>query len=167
MANTSISTISSDIVRKGQPLVRWATLAANTYIPGDWTYYNATGTVTAVATGTAACKLLYPQLLNFVPRLNLSTKARLDVDNDYQDQTTAYADIIWGPDMGNSFILVAATVEDPAGAKLKGQAFMASNTAGDIEILNSGTDPTSVVIPNVMNWDDLANGDTVGIFIMR
>lgn len=165
MANTAISTISTDIVRKGLPLVRWATLAANTYIPGDWVYYSATGTATALATGTAACKLLQPKLMNFVPRLNTSTKARLDVDDSYSDQTTARCDLIWAPE--TPYLLVAATVEDPAGAALKGVLFMGSNTAGDIEILNSGTDPTSVVIQGLELWEDLANGDTVGIFLMR
>lgn len=166
MAITAVSTLSATIVRKGHPLVRWATLAANTYIPGNWVYYNATGTVTVIDTDTAACKLLHPQLLNFVPRLNTSTKARLDVDNDYQDQTTARADVIWGGDPGP--LLVVGCVEDPGGAFLKGNAFMsAATTAGDLLKLNSGTDPTSLPVPNVSLWEDLANQQTKGIFIMR
>lgn len=165
MADTTISAISAAIIRKGQPITRYSTLAANTYIPGDWGYYSATNTVTAIATGTAACKLLKPVLIGFEPRINASTKARLDIDDSYADQTTARVPVIWGG--LNGPLLVAATCEDPAGALLKGVGMMASNTAGDIEQLDNGTDPTGGCIgpANIIVWRDQANGDTVGYFL--
>lgn len=158
MANTAISTISTAIVRKGHPVIRWAEAAAATYIPGDWVYYSATGTVTAIATGTAACKLLKAMPLDYPARLH-TDKSRKDIDDQIE---TSKVPVIWAGDP--SPILIAATVEDPAGAALKGVGFMASNTVGDIELINSGTDPTSMFLP-VYLWDDLANGDTVGQFL--
>ena len=163
MANTAISTISAAIIRKGQPVIRWADLAANTYIPGDWGYFSDSDTVTAAASGTAACLLMKPVLIGYEGRLNWSTKARRDIDNDFQDQTTAYASIILAGLNGPLF--VAATCEDPTAAKYKTMQFMYSNTAGDIEILDSAVDPTGGAQP-IYLAEDLANGDTVGHFIM-
>lgn len=163
MANTAISTVSAAIIRKGNPIVRYVTLGANTYIPGDWTYFSATNTATVADSDVAASLLMKPALLDFEPRLNLSTKARLDIDNDYQDQTTARAPIILGGLLGP--LQVAATCEDPGGALVKTSVMMISDTAGDIEVTDSIVDPTGGN-QHIYVYEDLANGDTVGLFIM-
>ena len=162
MANTAISTVSAAIIRKGNPITRYATLAANTYIPGDWTYFNATNTVTVTDSDVAAALLMKCCLLDFEPRLNLSTKARLDIDNDYQDQTTARAPVILGGMLGP--LQVAATCEDPGAALLKTSSMMISNTAGDIEVIDSAVDPAGGY-QGIYVYEDLANGDTVGLFL--
>lgn len=163
MANTAISTISTSIVRKGHPIIRWFDLAANTYIPGDWVYQSDTNTCTAIASGTAAALLMKPQLLNFEGRINLSTKARLDIDDTYADMTTAYASVIFAGLTGP--LLVAATCEDPGAALIRSSQMMTSNTAGDIEVIDSAVDPTGGAQP-IYLAEDLANGDTVGFFLM-
>lgn len=156
-----MSTVSAAIVRKGQPITKWVALAANTYLPGDWLYLSATLTATASDSDVAASLLMKPLLLDFVPRLNNSTKARLDIDNDYQDQTTAYANIIVGG--LNGPLKVGATCEDPGAALLKYSQMMISDTAGDIEVIDSCVDPTGGCQP-IYVAKDLANGDTVGLF---
>ena len=161
MANTAISTISAAIVRKGKPIVRWFDLAANTYIPGDWGYQSDTNTITATDSDVAAALLMKPQLIGYEGRLNLSTKARRDIDNDFQDQTTAYASIIMGGLLGP--LLVAATCEDPGAALVRSSRMMVSDTAGDIEVSDSAVDPTGGYQMIVLA-EDLANGDTVGKF---
>lgn len=163
MANTAMSTVSTAIVRKGQPITRWATLGANTYIPGDWLYFSATLTATAADSDVAASLLMKPSLLDFVPRINNSTKARLDIDNDYQDQTTAHAAVITGG--LNGPLHVAATCEDPGAALIKTSQMMISDTAGDIEVIDSCVDPTGGC-QLIYVETDLANGDTVGLFIL-
>lgn len=163
MANTAISTISTAIVRKGHPIIRWFDLAANTYIPGDWVYQSDTNTCTATDSDVAAALLMKPQLINFEGRINLSTKARLDIDNDFQDQTTAYASIILAGLTGP--LLVAATCEDPGAALIRSSRMMVSDTAGDIEVSDSAVDPTGGY-QMIILAEDLANGDTVGKFLM-
>lgn len=161
MADTTISAISTTIVRRGHPITKYATLAAGTYIPGDWGYYSATGTVTAIDTATAACCLVKPVLIGFEPRVS-STRARKDIDDAI---AIAKAPIIWGGSTGP--LLIAATCENPGGAALRGTGMMASNTAGDVEILVSGLAPVGGVggPGHIMVWEDLASGDTVGIFL--
>ena len=158
-----MSTISAAIVRKGQPITRWFDLAANTYIPGDWGYQSDTNTITAADSDVAASLLMQLQLIDFIPRLNLSTKARLDIDNDYQDQTTAYTAAIIGGLLGP--LEVAATCEDPGAALIRSSKMMLSDTAGDIEVIDSAVDPTGGY-QNIVLAEDLANGDTVGFFFM-
>jgi len=163
MANTAISTLSTTIVRKGQPITRWFDLAANTYIPGDWVYQSDTNTCTAIDSDVAAALLMKPQLIGDHPRLDKSTKARKDVDNTFEDQTTAYGPIIIGG--LNGPLLVAATCEDPGAALVRSSAMMVSNTAGDIEVTDSCVDPTGGYTL-IYLAEDLANGDTVGKFLM-
>ena len=160
MASTAISTISAAIIRRGHPITRYVPLAASTYIPGDWVYYNAAFEATAIASGTSV--LMKAFLLDFEPRIS-STKARKDIDNAIAiDQ----APVIWGGATGP--MIVAATCENPAATKLKGHSMMISNTAGDLEFNDSGVDPTGgcATVSTVFVWKDLVTGDTVGKFLM-
>jgi hypothetical protein len=159
MASTAISTISAAIVRRGHPIAKWEALAAGTYIPGDWGYFSATGTVTAIDSGTTI--LDKPVLIGFPPRVT-STKARKDIDDAI---ATQQAPIIMGGWTGP--LLIAATMENPAATLYKGHLFMVSNTAGDVEKLDDGVDPTGgCCLPGVLFlWSDTVTGDTVGKFI--
>lgn len=160
MASTAISEISAAIIRRGHPITRYVPLAASTYIPGDWVYYNATFEVTAIASGTSV--LMKPFLLGFEPRIT-STKARKDIDDAVALDT---GPIIWAGATGP--LIVAATMENPAATKLKSMAFMISNTAGDLEFIDNGVDPTGGVcsVTNIFLWKDTVTGDTVGYFLM-
>ena len=159
MAVTAISEISTAIVRKGHPITKYATLAAATYIPGDWGYYSATATVSAV--DSAVTVLVKPCVIGFEPRVS-STKSRKDIDNQI---AISSGPIIWGGLTGP--LIIAATCEDPGGAKIKGQSMMISDTAGDVEILDDGMDPTGGCssAAHCYIWADLASGDEVGKFL--
>ena len=156
-----ISEISTAIVRRGHPITKYAALAAGTYVPGSWGYYSATGTVTALASGTPACCLLKPMLIGFEPRVS-STRARKDIDDAI---AIATAPIIWGGSTGP--LLVSAVCEDPVGDVLRGTGMMTSNTAGCIEILVSGLAPAGGVCGpgHIIVWEDLITADEVGIFL--
>ena len=160
MASTAISEISASIVRKGHPITRYVPLAASTYIPGDWVYYNAAFECTAVALATSI--LMKAFLLGFEPRVS-STKVRKDIDDAI---AIDLAPVIWGGATGP--MVVAATCENPAATKFKGQMMGISNTAGDIEFCANGVDPAGGVTTstNLFIWSDLVTGDTVGKFLM-
>ena len=163
MAITAISEISPTIVRRGHPITKYATLAANTYIPGDWGAYSATGTVTIIDSDTPAHILVKPMLIGFEPRVS-SVKARKDIDDAI---AISKGPIIWGGETGP--LIVAARLEDPgAGPTYRGHAMMASNTGGDIEILDDGKDPTGGAPGpgNIFVWEEAVNTNTVGIFLI-
>ena len=161
MASSAISTISASIVRRGHAITRYVPLAASTYIPGDWVYYNGTFECTAIASATSV--LMKAFLLDFEPRIVKLTKARVDIDTAIALDT---APVIWSGATGP--MIVAATCENPAATKLKSMAMMISNTAGDIEFIDNGVDPTGGVatVTNLFIWVDLVSGDTVGTFLM-
>lgn len=162
MALTAISEISTAIVRRGHPITKYATLAAGTYIPGDWGAYTGTGTVTIIDSDSAAHLFMKPMLIGFEPRVS-STKVRKDIDNAI---AIAKGPIIWGGETGP--LLVAARLEDPGAAKYTGHAMMASNTGGDIEILDDGKDPTGGAPGpgNIFIWEEAPDTNTVGIFLI-
>ena len=163
MAITAISEISPTIVRRGHPITKYAALAANTYIPGDWGAYSATGTVTIIDSDTPAHILVKPMLIGFEPRVS-SVKARKDIDDAI---AISKGPIIWGGETGP--LIVAARLEDPgAGPTYTGHAMMASNTGGDIEILDDGKDPTGGAPGpgNIFVWEEAVNTNTVGIFLI-
>ena len=137
MASTAISEISAAIVRRGHPITRYANLAASTYIPGDWVYYNDVIEVTAIASGTSV--LMKAFLLGFEPRIT-TAKARKDIDDAVALDT---GPVIWAGATGP--MVVAATCENPAATKLKSMSMMISNTAGDIEFIDNGVDPAGGV----------------------
>jgi len=161
MADTAISTISTTIVRRGHPITKYATLAAATYIPGDWVYYSATGIASAVDSGVSV--LVKPVLVGFEPRVS-STKSRKDIDNQI---AISAGPIIWGGWTGP--LIIAATCEAAGGARIKGMAMMISNTAGDIEVLDDGMDPTGgcVAPSTIFIWKDQGTSDTVGYFLYK
>ena len=161
--STVISTVSAAIVRKGHPITAYAKLAATGYIPGDWLYYSATRTCTIIASGTATCLLRKPFLLGFEPRIG-SNKAKKGIDTAYNPELSG--PIICGGWTGP--LVVAATTEDPgAGGLLKGVGMMASNTAGDIEVIDVGADPAGGCggASKIIIYADQVNTDTVGLFL--
>ena len=101
-------------------------------------------------------------LLGFEPRVS-STKVRKDIVDAI---AIDLAPVIWGGATGP--MVVAATCENPAATKFKGQMMGISNTAGDIEFCANGVDPAGGVTTstNLFIWSDLVTGDTVGIFLM-
>ena len=162
MAYTAISEISAAIIRKGHPITGYVTLAAGTYIPGDWLYHNTEIQCTAIAQGTAACKLVKPLLLGFEPRI-ASDKQRKDIDDAV---AIATGPVIYGGLTGP--LVVAATTEDPgAGGLLKGIGMMASNTAGDVEVQDAGKDPAGGCCgpAKIITFADQVNTSTVGLFL--
>lgn len=160
MASTAISEISASIIRKGHPLTRYVALAAATYIPGDWVYYNAAFECTAVVTTTSI--LMKAFLLDFEARVS-TTKVRKDIDSAIAIEN---APVIWAGATGP--MIVAATCENPGVTKFKGQMMGISTTAGDIEFCADGDDPAGGVTTstNTIIWSDLVSGDTVGKFLM-
>ena len=158
---TAISEISTAIVRRGHPITKYATLAAGTYIPGDWVYYSATATATIIDSDTAACVLVKPLIMGYEPRVS-STRARKDVDAAI---AISKGPVIWGGLTGP--LLIAARCENPGATILRGECMMASDTGGDIEILDDGVDPTGGAAGpgHIIVWEDLVTGDTVGIFL--
>lgn len=162
MAITAISEISTAIVRRGHPITKYATLAANTYIPGDWGAYTGTGTVTIIDSDTAAHLFMKPMLIGFEPRV-ASDRTRKDIDDAI---AISKGPIIWGGETGP--LIVAARLEDPTASKFTGHAMMASNTGGDIEILDDGKDPTGGAPGpgNIFIWEHAADTNTVGIFLI-
>lgn len=160
MASTAISEISAAIIRKGHPLTKYVALAAATYIPGDWVYYNAAFECTAAITTTSI--LMKAFLLDFEPRIS-TTKVRKDIDDAIAIEN---APVVWGGATGP--MIVAATCENPAATKFKGQLMGISSTAGDIEFCSDGDDPPGGVTTstNTIIWADLVTGDTVGKFLL-
>ena len=138
------------------------TLAAGTYIPGDWLYHNTEIQCTAIITTTAGCKLVKPLLLGFEPRI-ASDKARKDIDDAV---AIATGPVIYGGWTGP--LVVAATTKNPgAGGLLKGVGMMADSTAGDIVVQDAGKDPAGGCsgAANIFIFEDQVNLDTVGLFL--
>jgi hypothetical protein len=165
MADTAASQIHADIVVYGTPIVKWGALAANTYKPGDWLYESSDGTYTKVDGDTVATKVVKPVLLLFEPRINLSTKARLDVDDTYEDQTTAYAPICIG-NAGPGPLVIVGRIEDPGGSVLRFQRWnVGTTTAGVLEVANTTDQGAGYVQVNVTNLEGIVDNSTYALFL--
>lgn len=167
MADTAASQIHADIVVYGNPIVRWAQLAANTYKPGWWLYESSDGVFTIVDGDTAETKVVQPVLLLFAPRNNLSTKARLDVDDTYADQTTAYAPICVG-NAGPGPLVVVALIEDTGGTVRAWQHWnVGTTTAGTLELANTTDQGAGYVQGPVVNMTEIVDDSTFAKFLWQ
>lgn len=165
MADTAVSQIHADVVVYGNPLVKTRQLAANTYKPGDWLYESSDGVYTIIDSDTVETKVVKPVLLGFEPRNNLSTKARRDVDDDYQDQTTAFGPIIYG-NAGPGPLVVIGKIEDTGGTVRREQRWnAASTTAGALEVANTTDQAAGFVTAPVSNMEEIVDDSTYAKFL--
>lgn len=166
MADTAHSQISAGTVINGTPMIRWV-LPASTYKPADWVYLTAAITATHLDSDAAAiCNFVKPFQLEFKPRVS-TAMARKDCDDAYA--ATDQVPMILGSRVP-AFITTVAKVTDIGGAKYPGHAFVASTTAGDIELLADWTGSTTFYprkqfIINGFNMDECESGDTYIRFV--
>lgn len=167
MANTAHSQIQAATVISGTPMIKWSNLAS-TYKPADWVYFTAAVTATHLDSDAAAiCNFVKPFQLEFKPRVIGSTMARKDSDDTYL--ATDSVPVILGSRVP-AFITTVAKITDPSGTKYGGHAFMASTTAGDIDLMADWTAsttfyPRSRFIINGFNPDTIVSSDTYMKFV--
>lgn len=166
MANTAHSQISAGTVISGTPMIKWSNLAS-TYKPADWVYFTAAVTATHLDSDVAICNFGKPFQLEYKPRIIGSTMARKDCDDTYL--AADLVPVILGSRVP-AFITTIAKVTDPSGTKYAGHAFMASATAGDIDLMADWTASTSFYpriryIINGFNPDTIVSSDTYMKFV--
>lgn len=161
MANIVMSQITSAIVRRGHPIVRYGSLAAATYVPGQWVYTSASNTFTIAGSAVAEAMFKVPLLIDFEPRV-ASDKARKDIDNQI---AISYAPIISGGWTGP--LLVGGKVTDPgAGGVLAFERMMLSATAGDMMLSDADKDVQTGGQLNIYAYTDYVDDDLVAELIM-